>query len=113
MSVEGRAAVGDREAFVVVATTREGTTEKLFFDTQTGLLLRKYREIKLALGAFPTQTDYEDYREVDGVRVPFAVRWSIPGRAWGRKITEVKTNVDIEDATFSAPAAAGGERRPQ
>jgi hypothetical protein len=114
MSVEGRAAVGEREAYVVVATTREGASEKLFFDTQTGLLVRKYREINLALGAFPTQTDYEDYREVDGVRVPFAVRWSIPGRTWGRKITEVKTNVAIEDAAFSPPAAAGGRRpRPQ
>ena len=101
----GRAAVGEREAYVVVATTREGMTEKLFFDAQTGLLVRKYREIKLALGAFPTQTDYEDYREVDGVKVPFLLRWSIPGRAWGRKITEVRTNVPIEDATFSPPAA--------
>ena len=105
MSVEGRATVGEREAYVVVATTRDGTTEKLFFDTQTGLLLRKYREIRLALGAFPTQTDYEDYREADGVRVPFAIRWSIPGRTWGRKIAEVKTNVPIEDATFNPSAA--------
>ncbi|HEX7177503.1 MAG TPA: c-type cytochrome [Pyrinomonadaceae bacterium] len=113
MSVEGRATVGEREAYVIVATTREGASEKLFFDTQTGLLVRKYTEIKLVLGAFPTQTDYEDYREVDGVRVPFVIRWSIPGRAWGRKIEEVKTNVHIDDATFRPPAAAGGERRPQ
>lgn len=112
LSVEGRAEVGEREAYVVAATTREGTTEKLFFDAQTGLLVRKYREMRLALGAFPTQTDYEDYREVDGVRVPFLIRWSIPGRTWGRKIAEVKTNVEIDDAAFSPPPA-GAERRPQ
>lgn len=114
MSAEGRALVGDREAYVVAAKTREGTSEKLFFDAQTGLLVRKYREFTLALGKFPMQTDYEDYREVDGVKLPFAIRWSIPGRTWGRKVSEVKTNVPVDDAIFSPPAVATPvEKRPK
>ena len=31
-------------------------------------------EAKTVLGQFPTQIDYEDYREVDGVKLPFATR---------------------------------------
>ena len=45
------------------------------------------------LGMFPLQTDYEDYRDVDGIKQPFQIRWSMPGRSWGRKIVEIKENV--------------------
>lgn len=107
LAVVGREAVGGREAYVVEATPADGGgPERLYFDAETGLLVRKYSEAKTVLGQFPTQTDYEDYREVDGVRLPFAVRWSIPGRAWGRKITEVKQNVPLDDAQFNPPAGS-------
>jgi photosynthetic reaction center cytochrome c subunit len=105
LSVVGRETVGGREAYVVEAAPADGgSPEKLFFDVETGLLVRKYTEVKTVLGQFPTQTDYEDYREVDGVRLPFNIRWSIPGRTWGRKITEVRQNVPLDDAQFNPPA---------
>ncbi|MEN3335109.1 MAG: photosynthetic reaction center cytochrome c subunit [Blastocatellia bacterium] len=103
MAVEGRTTLGDREALIINATTHSGLSEKLFFDAQTGLLLRRYRESRTALGPFPTQTDYEDYKEVDGVKLPFGIRWSMPGRSWGRKIAEVKQNTVIDDAIFNPP----------
>jgi hypothetical protein len=104
MIVLGRETVGGREAYVVEATPAGGgSPEKLYFDAQTGLLVRKYSEAKTALGRFPTQTDYEDYREVDGVRLPFTIRWAIPGRVWGRKIAEVTQNVPLDDALFNSP----------
>ena len=100
---EGKADVGGREAYVLAAVSRKGRAEKLYFDARTGLLIRRYREFKTALGQFPTQTDYEDYREVDGVKLPFTTRWSMPGRVWGRRITEVKHNVPLEDSLFTPP----------
>jgi hypothetical protein len=103
MKVEGRAPVGDRDAFVISGTARNGLSERLYFDAQNGLLIRRYRESKTSLGPFPTQTDYEDYREVDGIKMPFSIRWSMPGRSWGRKITEVKQNAAIDDAIFNPP----------
>ena len=105
MTVLGRATVGERAAYVVEATPVDGGShEKLFFDVQTGLLVRKYSLAKTALGQFPAQTDYEDYREVDGVKLPFTIRWAIPGRTWGRKVTEVKQNVPLDDAQFNPRA---------
>ena len=103
MRVLAKTKVGEEEAYVVEATPSDGTAaQKLYFDARTGLLLRKYSESKLTLGQFPTQTDYEDYRDVDGVKLPFMIRWSIPGRTWGRKITEVKQNVTLIDAQFNS-----------
>ena len=107
LTVVGRETIGGREAYVVEAAPADGgDIEKLYFDAETGLLVRKYSEMKTVLGLFPTQTDFEDYREVDGVRLPFAIRWAIPGRAWGRKITEVKQNVPLDDARFNPPAGS-------
>ena len=54
------------------------------------------------------ETDYEDYREVDGVWLPFTVKISyLDDNHYGttRKLTEVKQNVPIDDAKFEMPAA--------
>ncbi len=100
LKVEGRSTVRGSEAYVIEATAANGLREKLFFDTQTGLLVRRYVESNTILGPLPLQTDYEDFREIDGVKQPFLIHWSLPGRIWGRKITEVSQNVPIGDSKF-------------
>ncbi len=101
LTVLGRDSVRNADAYVVLATPSTGLAEKLFFDVRTGLLVRRYTESDTPLGKLPLQVDYEDYREVDGVKQPFLIHWSFPGRVWGRKIDEMKHNVPIDDAKFN------------
>lgn len=101
MTPAGKATVAEKEAYVIEATSRSGNPEKLYFDTQTGLLIRRYRESKTVVGPYPLQTDFEDYQVVDGIRLPLTIRWSMPGRVWGRRIAEVKHNVTIDDGLFN------------
>ena len=101
LTVVGRVAIDNSEAYVVEATPVNGTMEKLFFDTRTGLLVRRYTESDTALGKLPLQMDLKDYRAVDGVKQPFMIEWSMPGRIWGRKIDEVKQNLAVDDAKFN------------
>ncbi|MCA1594738.1 MAG: c-type cytochrome [Acidobacteria bacterium] len=101
MNVKGKEKIGEQQAYVVEAKSNKGSSERLYFDVQNGLLIRRYKEFKIAIGSFPTQTEYEDYQEIDGIKLPFTLRWSIPGRTWGRKITEVKHNTAIDEAIFS------------
>jgi hypothetical protein len=103
LKLAGKQKVGEQEAYVVNATSPEGTTETLFFDTATGLLIQRRLEVKSVLGSYPFQIKYDDYRQVDGVRLPFSLHWSRPGIQWSRKITEVKHNVSVEDAKFNSP----------
>jgi LSD1 subclass zinc finger protein len=103
MTVAGKEPLGEQEAYVVSAKSRTGTLEKLYFDTQSGLLRRRYRESVTAFGPFPLQTDYEDYQKVDGITLPLTIRWSMPGRAWGRRIAEVSHNASVADELFNAP----------
>ena len=77
---------------------------RLYFDTKTGLLVRQVRYAETPLGRIPTEIDYADYREVDGVKIP--LRWTLsrPNGRFTIKITDVKTNVPVDDARFSKPA---------
>jgi hypothetical protein len=97
----GKASVRDSDAYVIQATPADGPVEKLFFDVRTGLLVRRYTESDTPLGKLPLQMDFEDYREVDGIKQPFLIHWSMPGRVWGRKIDEIKQNVPLADAKFN------------
>jgi hypothetical protein len=106
MSISGKEKIGDREVYVVEAMSLDQKVEKLFFDTESGLLLRRTVFTETKLGLDPEQTDYEDYREVDGVKLPFVVRASyLDDNHLGttRTLTEVKQNMPIDDARFEMP----------
>jgi outer membrane lipoprotein-sorting protein len=78
---------------------------RLYFDQNSGLLIRLVRYAETPVGRNPTQIDYADYRDADGVKIPF--RWTL-SRVNGRftiQITEVQSNVPIEDAKFAKPTS--------
>lgn len=107
LTVAGREKIGDREAIVLTSKVSDTRTEKLYFDTQTGLLLRILGITQTVLAPIPEQTDFEDYREVDGIRLPFTIRQSFvdPWIGWTRKYTEIKHNIAVDDAKFNMPPA--------
>lgn len=95
--------IDDREVEVVQGNTAGKTAIKLYFDRESGLLVRQVRYRDTAVGPIPTQIDYSDYRDVSGVKMPF--RWTI---TWtdGRSTTEVgevQTNVPIDASKFAKP----------
>lgn len=111
VKVIGREKFGETDAYVVAGTSPEGVKEKFYFDAATGLLLRRHIEEPNIFGVLQVEADLEDYREVDGVKIPFAVRWHSAGMSWGMrtssKIIEIHQNVPIDDEKFAhAPAAA-------
>jgi hypothetical protein len=108
MTVAGKEKVGERDAYVIVSRVSVQRSERLYFDAATGLLLRIAATTETPLARLPEETVFEDYREVDGVKLPFTVRASFvdPFIGWTRKFTEIKHNVAIEDSRFAKPAAA-------
>lgn len=85
MKLKGKEEVGGAEAQVVEATTATGAHATLYFDTRTGLLVRRDR------------TYFEDFREVDGRLLPFRIRDDFSVITYG----EVRHNAAIEDARFA------------
>jgi photosynthetic reaction center cytochrome c subunit len=103
LEVAGKEKLGDREAFVVRATGTGDTEERLYFDAESGLLVREVLLTSTPLGRLPQQTDFEDYREVQGVKLPFTVRRMEINARWIEQYSVVKDNVPVDDARFDPP----------
>jgi outer membrane lipoprotein-sorting protein len=102
--LRGTEKVGDQEVYVL-AGEREGKTPIiLYFDKQSGLLVRLVRYGDTALGLLPTQIDYADYRDAGGVKAPY--RWTLarPGGRFTIQVSDMKQNVTVDDAKFVKPA---------
>jgi hypothetical protein len=97
------AKIGDHETNVLMGTRATQPPVKLYFDQQSGLLIRMLRFSDTLLGLNPTQIDYSDYRDVNGVKTPF--RWTLarPSGAFTIQIDSVQQNVTIDDAKFTRP----------
>ena len=104
IAVAGVDKMNDRDVYVLRAVTPQGGRERLYFDKQTGRLVRRFAATMTVLGVFPYQVDYSDYKSIDGVQVPMSVTGSTPGRTWTRKVIEVKQNAVIDEARFNQPA---------
>lgn len=114
LAVIGKETVAGREAFVVEAAFAEShpartmfgvRTEKLYFDAQSGLLLRRSMEYRTPLGGLPEATDYTDYRKIKGLMFPFTIRLTRPPLVVTQKFSAIKTNAPVADVMFAMPAA--------
>jgi len=86
-----------------LGTGANQTMVTLYFDPETGLLVRMRRYAASAVGRVPTQYDYSDYRDVNGVKLPF--KWTemwLDGRE-SVELSEIQTNVNIDPARFNKP----------
>jgi len=100
--------INGKPTLQVLATGKGKIPLRLFFDQQSGLLVRQIRYAETALGRLPTEIDYADYRDADGVRIPY--QWTLmrPSGSFTIKIDDVKQNVPVDEKLFVAPAPAAG-----
>ena len=105
VQVRGGEKIDDKDAYEVLGQREGKTPIRLYFDQQSGLLLRLVRFGDTALGWLPTQIDYADYREVNGVKVPY--RWTLarPSGKFTIQVSELNQNVPVDDAKFVKPAS--------
>ena len=93
--------IDGREAQVIAAAGADGMRERLYFDTASGLLVRRVAETPTVLGFFRYQVDYTEYKDFGGVRLPTVIKHAVPNIRWTRRVLEVKNNVTIDDAKFN------------
>jgi zinc protease len=104
MTLKGVEKFGAHEAYVIEAAPQVGSPERLYFDMQTGLLIRKDYEEEGEEGKRSVEEYYDDYRVVDGIKLPFTTHQVSPGMNFTIKLSEVKQNVPVDDAKFNKPA---------
>jgi zinc protease len=104
-TVTGTEKIEERTAYVVEATPPQGEADKLYFDADSGLVVRIISRHHLPEGVVVFQEEISNYREIDGIKLPFTVRQSSAESEFVLQFTEVKHNVEFEDAQFAKPAA--------
>jgi len=102
-SVELGEKVDGHDTCLVVGRNDGQPPLRLYLDKESGLLLRLIRYAETPLGRNPTQIDYADYRDANGVKVPF--QWTIarPGGRFSIQVEQIQQNVPVDDAKFVAP----------
>jgi len=105
MTVKGKESVNGHDAYVIEATPQDGAAETMWFDADSGLLVRTEREAETPNGKVTMDVTFDDYREVDGIKLPFVMHVSLGDFAFVIKWSEVKHNLPIDDAKFDKPAS--------
>lgn len=107
LSYGGKEKIDGKDVYVLRGQGLDGKGERLYFDTQTGLLVRRITSTPTVVGLIPEQVDYEDYRDVDGLKMPFTMRYTSVDsfNNWTRKLTEIKLNVPVDETKFNKPPA--------
>jgi len=103
MKVVGRVREGFRELYKVEATPRAGLPEYLYFDEETGLLTRREIQRQTSAGKSQIEFYYSDWREVDGVKIPFKTTQKIGQTTYLFSLEDVRHNIPVEDSLFKRP----------
>ena len=113
----GRTAIDGNDVTVVQSATTPGLLPvNFYFDNKSGLLVRVVRWNETAVGPVPTELNYDDYRDVGGIRMPFTWTATQTYMQMTIKLREITPNVPVEASRFAKPApgkpARPGDARP-
>jgi hypothetical protein len=103
----GVAKIDDRESYQVVIEDSSQQSTQLFFDVESGLLLRRVNVIDTMLGPLNVQWDFSDYRDVSGMKLPFLIRTSDVSSydTVVRRFSEIKIDSSLKEDVFEIPRA--------
>jgi hypothetical protein len=110
IEIAGVELLNGRAVYVLICQPQGDIAERLYFDTLTGLLLRKWTALPTQAGMSPFQIDFDDYRDTgSGVKFPYLITMSPAGSRTELaptatiRVTKVEDNVPMENAKFTKP----------
>jgi hypothetical protein len=100
----GREKVADKDAYVLLMSPKTGPTGRLFIDADTYLIAKTVATVDAPpVGTIEQTLSLSDYRDVDGVKVPYKIRSSNQFQDVSITVTKVDQNSSIDDRMFSKP----------
>jgi len=102
------ARVDDREAYVLRIENSATESTQLFFDVESGLIVRRINVTNTLLGPLNVQWDFSDYRDVNGLKLPFVIRTANVASydTTTRRFNEIKIDPTVDDRIFDTPRAS-------
>lgn len=101
--VIGMEKLGAHDTYVLEFDTDKKIHSKLYFDADSGLIVRSEDVISTAEGPYQVKVDFDDYRDVDGLKFPFRMKRTEKGAVILIRITQVTVNPPLDDTLFLKP----------
>ncbi|MHB8502699.1 MAG: hypothetical protein ACYDCG_19925 [Candidatus Acidiferrales bacterium] len=99
LSFVGHAQVRGKDALQVEVTTPNGVKREAFFDPQTHLIVKETG----ALGGVDEEIIYDDYRAVDGVKLPYKIELHRGSEVYAIDVTRAEINKTVGERVFDFP----------
>ena len=99
----GKSRIGYVEVYVLELKPAMAIAERLYIDANTHFPIRLNATRTTSQGSLPVEIYFDDWRDVDGLKIPFRVTQRFPSLSLAFKIEEVQHDVPLNDAIFESP----------
>jgi zinc protease len=90
-------------AFVIEAKTSDGTSRRMYFDKDSGLMLKNEEDFTAEGQRVHIETEYQDFRDVDGIKYPFLLIQTNAASTVLIRVQSIQHDQTIDDAVFEKP----------
>jgi hypothetical protein len=106
IELAGKEKVGDRDAYVIIGKPKTGPVVRQYIDAQSYLPIKQVVKINVPQigGEVEQTTEPSDFRDVDGVKVPFRIKTSSALQTIVVTVSQVEHNKSVDQSLFSKPA---------
>jgi outer membrane lipoprotein-sorting protein len=96
--------VGGVKAQKIKVTKKNGQVQYFFLNPDTGLEIKTTTEVQQGGTTMTVETELSDYRSVDGIMLPHALKTSINGTPTASIVVEkIELNAPLDESTFTLP----------
>jgi tetratricopeptide (TPR) repeat protein len=102
-TLAGKSKIGYRDVYVIDLQRASGAVDRIFLDAESYLLVRMNTTRIIKGVSVPSEIYYDDWHEVDGLKVPHVITESSQKQTTTLTIKEIKNNVPIDAKIFEKP----------
>lgn len=103
VTLAGTSQIGYRDVYVLDLQPALGTPERLYLDVKTYLPVRLNKTQKFGNIVAPVEIYLDDWRTVDGIKLPFSISETAGKLSMSFTITDVRHNAPINPGLFEPP----------
>ena len=106
IELTGKEKLEDKDVYALLITPAQGPATRLWMDATTYQPVKTVTTVEAAeVGTFEQTTVMSDFREVDGLKLPFKIVGSSKIQTFTVDVTKIEHNVTVDEARFVKPAA--------
>lgn len=88
------------DCYAIKLTLPSGIRWFQYYSMETDLKFKETKEIQTKQGLFEQETYFSDYRDVDGLKFPFAIKQHIGLQEIELTVTSIEINTGLDDSVF-------------